>query len=684
MDEMSATFELHEGDLIKEYRRRGLFDAQRKLLLEDFQRSDYHTDFVKELNGVLEDERANSNEELQFRSLMASVEKYYAFSNVHARLLTTFLFSRKMFPKLLDFLSSSAFLKSETVTSRIQSGMKETADKLIEQKSAGGERKKSEEGDGRSMKGRLDQDDVRMSPDKRSTGSQDRLIGKMAQSSHSSPPPPGSYGGDQSDMEISEDEEHIGKEATPESISAEPSRPSITDNLKTIKGSKDDAAESVKKSSTPHSSSRSGTIELGDEKTAGNDPMEMTPSVNDKDRPESRQRTRGEASQNIKKFDGSRMEVDLEDGAVMTSESNSSRPTRKERLIKPERTRVDPKAFTRNEKAQKLSSTDQKIDTSSETPTTESMPFRSNARKREKEGTPEDLEQEANKRRTSRRSSRGIVSTSEAAGGPEEMVAAEVTPKTPLAPGDVAAAFVMVDSHLRCYQVKVKEFKEESQIYTVEDLEPDLSETDVHAMWELQSNMLFRFRYAPKTLKTGDRCFALYRESPGSQPLTEFYMATVIKIHKNGTVHLRYMDGDEAPALRIDEILLVSPSRVDLYLGAERTHAMLTKEESEESLDRSDEYVKDDEKVPMRHGLRIPKSHRSKRLSERKNEPAEEVVQDAKKESGRSRRLSERKKEPTKEFLESVTTKAKQNIPSESRAIITIEWKAISLLRSLT
>ncbi|KAI8854895.1 hypothetical protein BC829DRAFT_104860 [Chytridium lagenaria] len=124
-----STFHLLEDDLIKEYRRRGQFDTQRKLLLEEFQKSDYHEQFTKEIKNALENEMVLAKGQLPpYKSLMAAIEK-------------------KLFPQLMDFLSSREFLKSDTVASRIRAGMKETAMKMSEEKAAEKEQRDSAEQD---------------------------------------------------------------------------------------------------------------------------------------------------------------------------------------------------------------------------------------------------------------------------------------------------------------------------------------------------------------------------------------------------------------------------------------------------------------------------------------------------------------------------------------------------------
>ncbi|KAI8854894.1 hypothetical protein BC829DRAFT_104879 [Chytridium lagenaria] len=72
-------------------------------------------------------------------------------------------------------------------------------------------------------------------------------------------------------------------------------------------------------------------------------------------------------------------------------------------------------------------------------------------------------------------------------------------------------------------------------------------------------------------MKPGDRCFALYRETPGDPLSTEFYLAVILKVNRNGSVHLRYSDGDEAFTVKTEEILMIDAARADLFDKVEQS-----------------------------------------------------------------------------------------------------------------
>ncbi|KAJ3107352.1 Methionine aminopeptidase 1 [Phlyctochytrium planicorne] len=206
---------VQEDDLIREFKRRGFLDTERKLLLEDFQKHEFHDRFVAEIKDLLADEVAKSaGRELQFKGLMSTIERWANHATCILLLKAYEIPSvenRNLFPKLLEFLSSESFLKSELVSTRIASKVKETADQIVEDK-----RKESE----KSIEPELDANSKPPGPSS-STSRAELLNREKKETSNKNP----------SEMDISEDETRPRRKVgdqTDNRKSAEPSGRSRT------------------------------------------------------------------------------------------------------------------------------------------------------------------------------------------------------------------------------------------------------------------------------------------------------------------------------------------------------------------------------------------------------------------------------------------------------------------------
>ncbi|KAJ3412945.1 hypothetical protein HDV05_008733 [Chytridiales sp. JEL 0842] len=105
-------------DLVKDFKRRGMFDAIRKQLIEDFQNSPSKQKFAQDALNLMSQTQSRVADEtsrttVTHRVLSHLVEKY-----------------ETLFPKVQEEILSSAFLGSKESSQKIEAGLKEILDKL--------------------------------------------------------------------------------------------------------------------------------------------------------------------------------------------------------------------------------------------------------------------------------------------------------------------------------------------------------------------------------------------------------------------------------------------------------------------------------------------------------------------------------------------------------------------------
>ncbi|KAJ3030880.1 hypothetical protein HDV00_008625 [Rhizophlyctis rosea] len=107
-----------------------------------------------------------------------------------------------------------------------------------------------------------------------------------------------------------------------------------------------------------------------------------------------------------------------------------------------------------------------------------------------------------------------------------------------------------------CYIVVVDGFDSKTKLYRVRDPDPDEDE-QMPDRWKVPGHKIVDYRRKEKrrALSVGDAVYALYRETPEDEPLTEFYKGKVVRSGEK-TVIVRYNSGEERK-VRTDELFSV-------------------------------------------------------------------------------------------------------------------------------
>ncbi|KAJ3119034.1 hypothetical protein HDU96_003209 [Phlyctochytrium bullatum] len=563
---------VHDEDLLREYRRRGLFDNERKLLMEEFQKTDYYQRYIKDVESVVDEERRASRAEgreeaLQVKNLLAVVEK-------------------KLFPKLSDFLASRDFLKSERVTSRIRKEMEETLE-ILERDN---EQKEKDEKEAKGANGRRSNGNDRDKRAGRSSSPSKPMERKESTVSVATGKSDGHTNADDgSDMDISDDN-NDGKD---EGMSS--SAPKQSPHTNHIAPTSFDSKIVKEERAEEETDEYVDIMEVDDKPHAGEAPQNQVPNVTHAiiaPTPEEQ-----EAAAVLAAFEGlSRRENSVTASGSVTNGASSPIQSQQQ---------VDAR---NDQQSQETNSSDNTVlsGKTSFQPSVENhetlrsdsaavSPKKRSSEEVEDEGPPKtkpklakadekiasaQLEQKPALDTESKKDSplpSGNEKDSEdriAAVKVEDRSVSESplkTRKRQFSVGDIVAAFTPYKTTmLKCYQVKVKAVvNEDPKKYVVEDLAPDEdAEETEHTTWELEEKMIFDFK-GEKKLRKNMRCFALFRNQENNDASTEFYFAHITAVHKTGVFDVEYFDRELGFGLHPDDILVVDSGRKDLFRGVE-------------------------------------------------------------------------------------------------------------------
>ncbi|KAJ3196846.1 hypothetical protein HK101_007460 [Irineochytrium annulatum] len=521
-------------ELVKTFKRSGLFDSARKLLFEEFQKSDAKDKFEEATNELLKNEltsrnasgdgRTRTRDQLSFRALMSLAE-------------------RQLFPALHDKMSAEVF-STESLKTRIREGLVASVEKIKEDRIAA------------ELKRVKDAEEAAAAEARRKEGQLEKERLKELEEKNR---------GDKMDLD---DKEHHDKAA-----SAPGTKISKTANRKRAKTVSIGTAAASKISSWKASvPAKSNDLKMS---PVDNGPLERTDDmVVDKavDAPVNTSDDvdidHGAAS--VEEAVGARAKggkVETAQKAKKESKEEKAEKTKAEKAEKTKDEKADRAKAERAERAEKA-----KLERAEKAKVSDKAKTAERAKAAEKKKPEQaDKTKKAEPVDASRRSGRTTKSNPpsgtttppnvdvSAAASPQAATSASaatpaagtpVRPPRPLKTGMIVAAFISSKQPKKrgkvvCLTVKIKNHDPDTGMFTVEDLDPDSDAEDEPTAWELPASQIRDFLRIPAPTEPKEKCYAIYQdEEDADATSTIFYEAIVQKVDSSGGIHVRYLEND--------------------------------------------------------------------------------------------------------------------------------------------